>query len=135
IAAVSFGSATSQAASVTDTGSNTYASTTGAGQPITTSGAACNSGSLGSCIQTFYTTNLTTAASFKVTSHVTTGTSQTVFAAEYSGIQTASPVDKQRQDFGTSTTPAVASQTATNANSLYVAAITHDGSGTVTIAG
>lgn len=116
----------------TDTGSNTYSSTT----CKRSDNGACDGGlPSNSSIQIFYTTNLTTAGSFNVTARTNASSGHAVFVAEYSGVQNASPVDKQAQAAGTSTTPAVASQTATNANSLYVAAIVHDGSGTVSIAG
>lgn len=128
IASASFVS-TAATSSVTDTGVNTYASTTAAH----VGGGACSGA--GSCVQVWYATNIATAGSFVVTTHSAVGGSQTAFAAEYSGVQTATPVDKQTQLNGTSTTPAVTSQTATNANSLYVATVVHDGGGTVTIAG
>jgi len=125
IVSVSFGSLKS-ITSVADSlggGINTYASTTKAQTPS------------GSQVQVWYATAITTAASFTVTAHQDSTGSLTVFVAEYSGIQTALPVDKQVQGNGSSTTPAVASTTATNANSLYVAAIVHDGAGTITISG
>lgn len=124
VVSVSFGN-TATINTVGDTGVNTYASTL-TGQNGTFSK-----------VQIWYATNITTAASFKVTATASVGGSLTVFAAEYSGVASpnASALDKQVQGTGSSTTPAVASTTATNASSLYVAAIVHDGSGTVTIAG
>src|SRR5262245_50786477 len=95
----------------TDTASNTYSSTT----CIATTGVACDGNSPAQCaFQIWYKTNMATAGSFSVTSHTAAASDQTVFAAEYSGVQTATPVDKQAQAQATSTTPAVASQSPTN---------------------
>jgi hypothetical protein len=128
VVTVSSSSPQSAVMGIGDTGGNAYASTTA----INTGGSVnCVTGV--SCIQLWYKIGLTTAASFKVTVSTPTVTGAlTIFAAEYSGVGS---FDKQIQASGTSTTPATASQTATNANSLYVAAIVHDAGGTVTIAG
>jgi hypothetical protein len=93
-------------------------------------------GAGGSKIQIWYTAAVDAfSAGWAATAHQGSTGSMTNFCAEYSGIDTTTAVDKQVGGSGTSTTPAVASTTATNANALYVAAIVHDGGGTITIAG
>lgn len=135
VVSVSMGGVGITATSVTETPSslNTYASTTKAN-----TGSSTCSTNTGSGIQLWYATNITTAASFTIRATVSSGSAITVFAAEYSGVASpnASALDKQVQGCAASGTAlSVASTTATNANSLYVAAMTHDGSGTVSIAG
>src|SRR3989344_3847480 len=78
----------------------------------------------------YYAKNITTCVNFRVTVTYSSMVNASMAIDEYSGVDTANPLDATNSAIGNSTTATSGSTTAANANSLYVGFMLYDGNDT-----